>query len=52
MNKDKKKERKQDKSGKREPNFKEEYSYDFIPTLNEWVNIDEQKEKVKELEDI
>lgn len=30
----------------------EDYGYDFIPHLNEWVNIDEQKDKVKELEDI
>ena len=30
----------------------EDYAYDFIPHLNEWLNIDEQKEKVEELEDI
>ena len=30
----------------------EEYGYDFVPHLNEWLNIDEQKEKTKELEDI
>ena len=30
----------------------EDYGYDFVPHLNEWVNIDEQKEKVQELEDI
>ena len=30
----------------------EDYGYDFVPTLDEWVNIDEQREKVKELEDI
>lgn len=33
-------------------NKDEAYSYDFVPTLNEWVNIDEQREKVKKLEDI
>lgn len=27
-------------------------AYDFIPNLHEWVNIDEQKNKAKELEDI
>lgn len=30
----------------------EDYGYDFVPNLNEWVNIDEQREKTKELEDI
>lgn len=30
----------------------EDYGYDFVPILNEWVNIDEQKEKAKELEDM
>ena len=30
----------------------EDYGYDFVPTLNEWVNIDEQRQKTKELEDI
>lgn len=30
----------------------EDYGYDFVPHLNEWVNIDEQREKTKELEDI
>ena len=30
----------------------EDYGYDFVPHLNEWVNIDEQKEKAKELEDM
>ena len=30
----------------------EDYGYDFVPTLGEWVNIDEQREKTKELEDI
>ena len=28
------------------------YDYDFVPNLNEWLNIDKQKEKAKELEDI
>lgn len=31
---------------------REDYGYDFIPTLDEWVNIDEQREKTEELEDI
>lgn len=30
----------------------EDYGYDFVPHLNEWLNIDEQREKTKELEDI
>lgn len=30
----------------------EDYGYDFVPTLNEWVNIDEQRQRTKELEDI
>lgn len=30
----------------------EDYGYDFVPALNEWVNIDEQRQKAKELEDI
>ena len=29
-----------------------DYDYNFIPNLNEWLNIDEQKEKAQELEDI
>ena len=33
-------------------NNKEQYGYDFIPHLHEWVNIDEQKETAKRLEDI
>ena len=28
----------------------EDYGYDFVPHLNEWVNIDEQREKIKEKE--
>lgn len=31
---------------------KTDYDYNFIPNLNEWLNIDEQKEKAQELEDI
>lgn len=30
----------------------EDYGYDFIPTLNNSLNIDEQKVKAKKLEDI
>ena len=30
----------------------EDYGYDFVPTLDEWLNIDEQREKTEELEDI
>jgi len=30
----------------------EDYGYDFVPHLNEWLNIDEQDEKAEELEDI
>jgi len=30
----------------------EDYGYDFVPNLNEWLNIDEQRQKTKELEDI
>ena len=30
----------------------EDYGYDFVPTLDEWLNIDEQREKAEELEDI
>ena len=32
--------------------YNEEYDYDFIPNLNQWLNIDEQKKKVKRLENI
>ena len=31
---------------------KEEYAYDFVPELSHVLNIDEQKEKARELEDI
>lgn len=30
----------------------ENYGYDFVPNLDEWLNIDEQREKVEELEDM
>ena len=30
----------------------EDYGYDFVPGFNEWLNIDEQKEKAEELEEI
>lgn len=30
----------------------EEHEYNFIPNLNEWLNIDKQRERTKELEDI
>ncbi|MBQ8043849.1 MAG: hypothetical protein IJ272_06860 [Clostridia bacterium] len=30
----------------------EDYGYDFVPTLDEWLNIDEQRERTEELEDI
>ena len=30
----------------------EDYGYDFVPTLDEWLNIDEQKERTEELEDM
>lgn len=30
----------------------EDYGYDFVPTVDEWLNIDEQKEKTEELEEI
>ena len=31
---------------------KETYDYDFVPNLNEWLNIDEQRERTEELEDM
>lgn len=40
------------KDKKQNLNYGEEYSYDFIPSFYEWLNIDEQKENVKRLEDI
>ena len=30
----------------------EDYGYDFVPNLDEWLNIDEQKERTEELEDM
>jgi len=30
----------------------EDYGYDFVPTLDEWLNIDEQKERTEELENM
>ena len=30
----------------------EDYGYDFVPILDEWLNIDEQKERTEELEDM
>lgn len=30
----------------------EDYGYDFVPTLDEWLNIDEQRERTDELEDM
>lgn len=30
----------------------EDYGYDFVPTLDEWLNIDEQQERAEELEDM
>lgn len=30
----------------------EDYGYDFVPTLDEWLNIDEQRERTEELEDM
>ena len=32
--------------------YSTDYGYDFVPTLHKWTNIDEQKEKVKKLEQI
>lgn len=42
------------KSGKiiKDNKFKEEYSYDFIPNLENWLDIDEQRKNAKRLEDI
>ncbi len=42
------------KSGKiiKDNKFKEEYSYDFIPNLDKWLDIDEQRKNAKRLEDI
>ena len=30
----------------------EDYGYDFVPGFNEWLNIDEQKERTEELEEM
>lgn len=30
----------------------EDYGYDFVPNLDEWLNIDEQREKADELENM
>ncbi len=30
----------------------EDYGYDFVPNLDEWLNIDEQRERTEELEDM
>ena len=30
----------------------EDYGYDFVPTFYEWLNIDEQKERTEELEEM
>lgn len=30
----------------------EDYGYDFVPILDEWLNIDEQQERAEELEDM
>lgn len=30
----------------------ENYDYDFVPSLNNWLNIDEQKQNAKRLQDI
>ena len=37
---------------KKDSSYNEEYGYDFIPSLNEWVNIDEQNKMVKRMENI
>ena len=37
--------------GKRD-RLEDMYGYDFVPELSHALNIDEQKEKAKELEDI
>lgn len=54
VDKDKEKYRKHSKSGKQvtKDKFKEEYSYDFIPNLEKWLDIDEQRKNAKRLEDI
>lgn len=52
MDKKKTKQENNSKNNEKLENFSEDYGYDFVPTLNEWLNIDEQMEKVDELEDI
>lgn len=54
MDKDKEKYRKHSRCGKQvtKDKFKEEYSYDFIPNLEKWLDIDEQRKNAKRLEDI
>lgn len=54
MDKKSKKHTKKLKSSKKQikNNFKEEYSYDFIPNLEKWLDIDEQRKNAKRLEDI
>lgn len=52
MNKQDNKKAQNKKFVEKSEEYKEEYSYDFIPTLHEWVNIDEQKENVHRLENI
>lgn len=32
--------------------FAEEYGYDFVPRMEHWTNIDEQKIQVNKIEDI
>ena len=46
--------KKVDKSGANKDINKdhEDYGYDFVPTLDEWLNIDEQRERTEELEDM
>ena len=40
------------KSNKQTNKNYEDYGYDFIPTLDEWLNVDEQRDKAEELEDM
>ena len=37
---------------KRDSSYNTEYSYDFIPSLHLWTNIDDQQKIVKRLENI
>ena len=55
MDKKKENEKKRDSQVDKKKEYNkdnEDYAYDFVPHLNEWVNIDEQREKVQKLEDI